>query len=94
MINRLWVWLKAMFDRLFRRKETPVKEAPAEGGHRIRNIFDKGGRHVSTRGGGPNMPKHQPCPLCRRMVKRVRKTISGAHYYCKRCKNGAFVRSR
>ena len=84
MLNRLWAWVKSMFDRLLRRKRQIV------------NGIDYGLPPVypSTNRGGPNMPKRQPCPLCRRMAKRVRKTVGGGHYYCRRCKSGAFVRAR
>ena len=89
MLNRLWAWVKNMVGRLFRRKKETVEDADRAG-----NIVGADGKYVSTRRGGPNMPKRQPCPLCRRMAKRVRKTVGGGHYYCRRCKSGAFVRAR
>lgn len=35
---------------------------------------------------GPNMPKHQPCPLKHGWKKRVEKAKTGAYYGCNRCK--------
>lgn len=40
------------------------------------------GKSVSTKRGGLNMPKYQPCPLCRHRSKRLEKTLGGAHYHC------------
>ena len=38
---------------------------------------------INTHQGGPNMPKYQPCPRCRRMSKRMEKTEGGAKYKCR-----------
>lgn len=60
--------------------------------HEKRKKRDEG-RLINTRYGGPNMPKHQPCPLCRAWVKRIRKAMGGAHYYCTKCKRDNFVKA-
>jgi predicted RNA-binding Zn-ribbon protein involved in translation (DUF1610 family) len=40
-------------------------------------------RMVITSRGGPNMPKHQPCPACGSWAaKRDSKTVGGANYIC------------
>lgn len=90
MLNRLWAWVKSMVDRLFRRNKPTVED----GVRRAGNIVDAGGKYVSTRRGGPNMPKRQPCPKCHASVRRTRKTMGGAHYYCKRCQADNFVKAR
>lgn len=41
------------------------------------------GKPVDTRQGGPNMPRYQPCPKCRRQSKRMEKTAGGANYNCR-----------
>ena len=43
--------------------------------------------------GGPNMPKKQPCPKCRRQCRRGVKTKDGANYYCKKCNYHFSVRA-
>ena len=91
---KLWQWIRVMVDRLFRRKRRTVTE---DSGQLIDNPRDRRlpcAERVDTRQGGPNMPKRQPCPLCTSWVKRARKTMSGAHYYCSKCKHGRFVRAR
>lgn len=43
-------------------------------------------RFFNNRYPGPNMPKRQPCPQCRKNCRRVEKVdshdMSGARYYC------------
>jgi hypothetical protein len=36
----------------------------------------------------PNMPKRQPCPVCKKPSKRGSKTLGGANYICP--KHGPF----
>ena len=43
--------------------------------------------------GGPNMPKRQPCPECRRQCPRGLKTKDVATYYCKKCNYHLSVRA-
>lgn len=50
-------------------------------------------RVISTSQGGPNMPKFQPCLVCRGGAKRQGKTIGGAYYYCSKHARKFFVRS-
>lgn len=46
---------------------------------------------AAATGEWPNMPKHQPCPNCSTPSKRTSKTVGGANYYCRRCKDTFFV---
>jgi len=43
------------------------------------------GRTIYTSYGGPNAPKHQPCPECGSWVKRRSKSETTASYYCTKC---------
>jgi len=43
------------------------------------------------RGSGPDMPRYQPCPLCRHGSKRGAKTVGGAQYYCPDPDHGVFL---
>ena len=92
-MNKLWEWIRDMLDRLFRRKRHTATESLECKEHRHDREHDLGSAMTTTRG-RLNMPKRQPCPLCRASVKRKRKTWAGAHYYCNKCKNGLFVRAR
>ncbi len=46
---------------------------------------------VSTRRGGPDMPKYQPCPLGHGWKKRSSKTMAGALYWCNMCQSSFLV---
>lgn len=88
-----------MVLRLLHRPEheavpTVLPELDKKLGQKIQRRQDKMGRPIDTRQGGSNMPRYQPCPSCHRGTKRKRKTVGGAHYYCKRCKAGFFVRAQ
>lgn len=73
---------------------------------RLKGIFRKGekeepkkeeqklARIVSTRRGGPNMPKFQPCPQCHGQAKRESKTVGGDYYWCIKCGVAFFVNRR
>ena len=50
-------------------------------------------RLISTRRGGPNMPRFQPCPICHAGAKRKFKAELGANYAC-RCGKAFFVGAR
>ncbi len=70
-----------MLTKLFKRskEQTAPAREPRKWGEFPSRIF-------STSLGGPNMPKLQPCPVCRAGAKRQFKTDLGATYLC-RCKN-------
>ena len=77
--------IKRLLKRIFHGpvKEEPAPAAPAE----EKKPWDKRGllyRPLSTRRGGPNMPKRQPCPAvrCGKNCKRGNKTMGGAYYIC------------
>lgn len=46
------------------------------------------GRRIQTSRGGPNAPKYQPCPECRRGSRRTIKSGGMAYYRCP--KHGEF----
>lgn len=53
------------------------------------------GRNVQTsRRDLPNAPKRQPCLSCRKWVRRRRKTMQLAIYYCNKCKIETVVKLR
>jgi len=70
--------MKRLWGRLFSKKAAPL--APPAAGRRPEAVEQK--RRLITSLGGPNMPKRQPCPDCRRWVKRDSKTAEGAYYLC------------
>ena len=74
--------MKKIWRRLFPKKAAPAAEAPVAAARERRPKVKEQVRRMSTALGGPNMPKRQPCPDCRRWVKRDSKTAEGAYYLC------------
>ena len=89
-------WIRSMLERikaLFRRKPKPEVYQPTELEKKLAARI-QARQLANTRQILPNMPKAQPCPLCRTWIKRKRKTMGGADYHCNRCKSGFFVRAK
>jgi hypothetical protein len=96
-MKRIWRWLMETIKRLFGiRKKEPGGIDLNEERFRSPKLFKsivKIFRGQWGRG-GPNMPRKQRCPECRRLSKRERKTVAGAFYSCNRCKMTFLVVNR
>jgi hypothetical protein len=92
---RVCEWLRTLVAKLPRllprRREAEEEDEPGvltELDKRLgKEILERQARRkVDTRHGGPNMPRSQPCPVCRRKSKRVGKIdedhYRGAYYMC------------
>lgn len=92
MIKKLWSWLKSLFRRQAI-PPTPPGALDDKLAKQIQKRKERYGRLVLRRPFGPRMPKRQSCPLCRSTAKRKDKTAGGADYWCRKCKQGFFVKA-
>jgi len=88
-IKKIWEWIKTAVYKIphwFKRGIPETEPTPhvnkALERKLAKRIQKRAVKTVDTRQGGPNMPKSQPCPRCRRRSKRVEKTEGGANYKC------------
>jgi hypothetical protein len=89
--KKIWKWIKMvaklplLLPRRFIRKAEPESTPQVDKALErklAKRIQKRAVKAVNTRQGGPNMPKSQLCPRCRRRSKRVQKMAEGANYKC------------
>ena len=73
---------------------TLTLEAPTKADQPKASLTGPGPQVHQRRRDLPNAPKRQPCRSCRKRVRRTRKTMGLAFYWCNKCKVETVIKLR